>query len=81
MTSTRYNACSEAGQRVTPMLATKLNLTRCLFYACLYATGIVNQYGLGDTKTAYCILGLFLFKSESKKKKIAYKVVFGSLGA
>ncbi|XP_074353679.1 putative receptor-like protein kinase At1g11050 [Apium graveolens] len=82
LTPTRCNACSEAGQRVTPtLLSMKPNSTRCFFYTCLYAAGVVNQYGPEDTATASCILGLSMSKSASKKKKVAFKVVFGSLGA
>ncbi|KAL1818868.1 hypothetical protein ACET3Z_013737 [Daucus carota] len=82
LTPTRCNACSDAGQRVAPTLASmKANSTRCFFYTCLYAAGIVNQDGPEDIATASCILGLAMVESASKKKNVVYKIVFGSLGA
>ncbi|KAK1373666.1 putative concanavalin A-like lectin/glucanase domain, Serine/threonine-protein kinase Plk3 [Heracleum sosnowskyi] len=81
-TLSQCNACGEAGQRVAPRLESmRLNSTKCFYYTCLYAAGIVNEYGPENARIAECALGLDVAKSTTNKRKNVFKVVFGLLGA
>ncbi|KAL1818912.1 hypothetical protein ACET3Z_013781 [Daucus carota] len=81
-TPSQCNACSEAGQRVAPRLESmRLNSTKCFYYTCLYAAGIVNEYGPENARIADCALGLDVAKSTTNKRTQVFKVVFGLLGA
>ncbi|XP_074349485.1 putative receptor-like protein kinase At1g11050 isoform X2 [Apium graveolens] len=59
----------------------RLDSTKCFYYTCLYAAGIVNEYGPENARIADCALGLDVAKSTTKKGKQVFKVVFGLLGA
>ncbi|KAJ6920101.1 receptor-like protein kinase [Populus alba x Populus x berolinensis] len=59
--------------------------SKCFYYTCLYAAGIVSELGPLDAKTAACTLALPLANSGTEKpaksKDKLLKLVFGLLGS
>ncbi|CAK7346924.1 unnamed protein product [Dovyalis caffra] len=84
---TRCSSCLEAGQKILSQLTSiDPNATsKCFYYTCLYAAGIVSKLGPLDATTAACTLALPLANSGTKKpaksKDRLLKLVFGLLGA
>ena len=86
---TRCSSCLDAGQKINSQL-TSLDpnataTSKCFYYTCLYAAGIVSELGPLDAKTAACTLALPLANSGTKKpaksKDKLLKLVFGLLGS
>ncbi|KAL8092299.1 putative receptor-like protein kinase At1g11050 [Apium graveolens] len=81
-TPSRCIACALAGQRVAPLLMSmRPNSTKCFEYTCLYAAGIVNEYGPEDPQIASCALGIPMAEKTTNKRKKIFKVAFGLLGS
>ncbi|KAJ6306944.1 hypothetical protein OIU78_022113 [Salix suchowensis] len=84
---TRCSSCLDAGQKINSQLSSiDPNATsKCFYYTCLYAAGIVSEHGPLDATTAACTLALPLANSATKKpaksRDELLKLVFGLLGA
>ncbi|KAL1818910.1 hypothetical protein ACET3Z_013779 [Daucus carota] len=78
-TASQCQACADAGIRVASQLGS--DTTLCFKYACLYAAGIVNEYGPEDPRIAKCALAIPMAQSKTNKRKKIFKVAFGLLGA
>ncbi|XP_059454371.1 probable receptor-like protein kinase At1g11050 [Corylus avellana] len=60
------------------------NGTKCFYFTCLYAAGIVNEYGPKNASTASCILGLPLSASATTDKSsnhLSRNMIIGLSGA
>nr|TKS00669.1 putative receptor-like protein kinase [Populus alba] len=81
---TRCSSCLDAGQKINSQL-TSLDpnaTSKCFYYTCLYAAGIVSELGPLDAKTAACTLALPLVNEKpAKSKDKLLKLVFGLLGS
>lgn len=81
------SSCLDAGQKVNSQLTSlgPNTTSKCFYFTCLYAAGIVNEIGPLDATTAACTLALPLASSATKKpserKDRPLKLVFGLLGA
>ncbi|XP_073102068.1 probable receptor-like protein kinase At1g11050 [Elaeis guineensis] len=68
--ATQCSACLDAGfavnSKLTALDGNASHANNCFKLTVTYATGIVNQYGPEDTRSAGCILGLALSSTSSQ---------------
>jgi len=73
--------CTQSGDLVTTMLADiDKNLTseaslKCFYFTCLYAAGVVNEFGPENRNTAECILRLPFVQTTSDRPVLVYTFI------
>jgi len=74
--------CTQSGSLVTKILVdTYKNLTsvatskKCFYFTCLYAAGVVNEFGPKNRNTAQCILRVPLVQSASDGRVLQYSLL------
>ncbi|KAD4385200.1 hypothetical protein E3N88_25368 [Mikania micrantha] len=80
----KCRSCLDAGMAVNSRLVSlSQNSTKCFEFTALYAAGIINNFGPDDVRTADCILGVSLAKSNHPKSNSRSKknTIFAISGA
>lgn len=80
--------CTQSGGLVTKILVdTYKNLTneatsiKCFYFTCLYAAGVVNEFGPKNINTAQCILRVPFVQTASDSRVLTYALMGTALAA